>query len=56
MKQADEGLRELKAVVDTVITIPNQRLLAVAGKSTSMLDAFKKVTRFFFKPLKAYPI
>ncbi|MCL4427949.1 MAG: cell division protein FtsZ [Deltaproteobacteria bacterium] len=52
MKQADEGLRELKAVVDTVITIPNQRLLAVAGKSTSMLDAFKKVDEVLLQAVK----
>ena len=52
MKQADEGLRELRAVVDTVITIPNQRLLAVAGKSTSMLDAFKKVDEVLLQAVK----
>ncbi|MHB8232749.1 MAG: cell division protein FtsZ [bacterium] len=52
MKQAEEGLRELKAVVDTVITIPNQRLLAVAGKSTSMLEAFKKVDEILLQAVK----
>ncbi|MHB1697413.1 MAG: cell division protein FtsZ [bacterium] len=52
MKQADEGLRELKAVVDTVITIPNQRLLAVAGKTTSMLEAFKKVDEVLLQAVK----
>jgi cell division protein FtsZ len=41
-KQADEGLRELKASVDTLITIPNQRLLAVAGRNSSIVDTFKK--------------
>ncbi|MFW0884722.1 cell division protein FtsZ [Candidatus Acidulodesulfobacterium sp. H_13] len=52
MKQAEDGLRELKAVVDTVITIPNQRLLAVAGKSTSFSDAFKKVDGILFQAVK----
>jgi cell division protein FtsZ len=52
MKQAEEGLRELRNVVDTVITIPNQRLLAVAGKSTSMLDAFKKVDEVLLQAVK----
>ncbi|MDA8053882.1 MAG: cell division protein FtsZ [Deltaproteobacteria bacterium] len=52
MRQAEEGLRELKSVVDTVITIPNQRLLAVAGKSTSMVDAFKKVDEVLFQAVK----
>ena len=52
MRQAEEGLRELKSVVNTVITIPNQRLLAVAGKSTSMVDAFKKVDEVLLQAVK----
>ncbi|MCA9513207.1 MAG: cell division protein FtsZ [Myxococcota bacterium] len=39
-KHAERGLDELHAVVDTLITIPNQRLLALAGKSTAVRDAF----------------
>jgi cell division protein FtsZ len=42
MAQADEGLRELKNAVDTLITIPNQRLLSVASRNTSMREAFQK--------------
>lgn len=42
MKQAEAGIRELKKVVDTLISIPNQKLLSISSKSTSMLDAFKK--------------
>ena len=38
---ATRGLAELHEVVDTVITIPNQRLLAFAGKGTPVTDAFK---------------
>jgi cell division protein FtsZ len=41
MRNAERGLDELHRVVDTVITIPNQRLLALAGKGTSVRDAFK---------------
>lgn len=41
MRHAERGLDELHRVVDTVITIPNQRLLALAGKNTAMRDAFK---------------
>lgn len=52
MRQAEEGLAELRAVVDTVITIPNQRLLAVAGKSTTMIDAFKKVDEVLLQAVK----
>src|SRR2546421_10733950 len=35
-------MRELKDSVDTLIAIPNQRLLAVAGRNTSILETFKK--------------
>jgi cell division protein FtsZ len=37
---ADAGLEALREAVDTVITIPNERLLSVIDRSTSMLDAF----------------
>ena len=39
-RQAEEGLDALREAVDTVITIPNERLLSVIDRSTSMLDAF----------------
>src|SRR5262245_4880478 len=42
MRQAEDGMRELKACVDTLIAIPNQRLLAVAGRNTSIVETFKK--------------
>ncbi|MBF0622323.1 MAG: cell division protein FtsZ [Magnetococcales bacterium] len=42
MKFAEEGLEELRKAVDTVITIPNQKLLGVVGKNTTILDAFRK--------------
>ena len=38
---ADLGVEELRAACDTVIVIPNDRLLEVLDRSTSMLDAFK---------------
>ncbi len=40
MKIADAGLAELAAHVDSLITIPNEKLLAVLGKNTTLLDAF----------------
>ena len=40
-KQADAGVEALRAACDTVIVIPNDRLLEVLDKSTSMLDAFR---------------
>ena len=38
--QADDGLAKLKNQVDTLITIPNQRLLSVGGKHMTIKDAF----------------
>jgi cell division protein FtsZ len=40
-RQAEEGIAELQAAVDTVIVIPNQRLLETAARNTSMVDAFR---------------
>ena len=37
---ADRGVHELRETVDSLITIPNEKLLAVLGERTSMLDAF----------------
>ena len=39
---AQAGLAELEQYVDSLITIPNERLLEVLGKSTSLLDAFRE--------------
>lgn len=42
MRLAEQGIRELKECVDTLITIPNQKLLTIATKETRLLDAFKR--------------
>jgi cell division protein FtsZ len=39
--QAEKGIQELKSKVDTLITIPNDRLLQVVDRSTSIADAFR---------------
>ena len=41
MAQAERGLADLKECVDTVITIPNERLLATLERGTSLFDAFR---------------
>ena len=41
MEHAMDGIRELREHVDSLITIPNEKLLKVMGKNTSLLDAFK---------------
>jgi cell division protein FtsZ len=42
MRQAEHGIQSLREAVDTLIAIPNQRLLAIAGRNTSLLETFKK--------------
>ncbi len=42
MRQAEQGLQELRRTADTVIVVPNERLLSVVGKGTSFRDALKK--------------
>jgi cell division protein FtsZ len=52
LTHAERGLDELHRVVDTVITIPNQRLLALAGKGTAMQDAFKLADEVLFNAVR----
>ncbi len=42
MRQAEQGLAELRRSVDTMIVVPNDRILSVVGKGTSFKDALKK--------------
>ena len=41
MRVADQGIAELGRYVDSLITIPNEKLLSVLGPETTLLDAFK---------------
>jgi len=41
LKKAEDGVAQLKEMVDSLIVIPNDRLLGLAGKNMSILDAFK---------------
>lgn len=41
MKNAEEGIKDLKSKVDTLIIIPNDRLLQIVGKETSMINSFE---------------
>lgn len=41
LAKAEEGIKEMKKHVDSLVVIPNDRLLGLAGKSMSILDAFK---------------
>lgn len=42
-RHAEGGIMELRDAVDTLITIPNQRLLSITDQNTPMMDAFKQV-------------
>ncbi|MCP4331034.1 MAG: cell division protein FtsZ [Gammaproteobacteria bacterium] len=42
MAQADAGIKELSSVVDSLITIPNDKLMPVLGKQTALLEVFEK--------------
>jgi cell division protein FtsZ len=42
MQTADQGIKELKETVDTIITIPNNRLLSLAAKKATFLEMLKK--------------
>lgn len=42
MQVADEGIRQLSECVDSLITIPNEKLLTILGKDASLLSAFAK--------------
>src|ERR1700674_3606479 len=52
MSQADEDLRELKDAVDTLITIPNQRLLSIASRTTSLREAFQTADDVLLQPVR----
>ena len=51
-KQADEGIAQLRKCVDTLITVPNQRLIAFADESTSMKDAFASADRVLYQAVR----
>jgi cell division protein FtsZ len=52
MKQAEEGLANLRMTADALITIPNQRLLSISGKSMTLLEAFKKADEILYHAAK----
>lgn len=52
MQRAEEGLKELSKHVDTLIVIPNQRLLSIADKTTPLLEAFKMTDNVLYQAVK----
>ncbi len=51
-KQAERGIEALKQAVDTLIIVPNDRLLQLCSTETSMLDAFKMADQVLFNAVK----
>ena len=51
-KQAEEGIENLRQVVDTLITIPNQRLISMATERTTMREAFAMADQVLFQACK----
>jgi cell division protein FtsZ len=52
MSHAEDGLRELKKHVDTLLVIPNQRLLQIVDRNTSMLEAFRVADDVLLQAIK----
>jgi cell division protein FtsZ len=50
--QAEQGWNELNRYADTLITIPNQRLLTISGKEMPLLDAFRKADEILYQAAK----
>lgn len=51
-KHADEGIKELQENVDTVIVVPNQKLLTVSSERTPLLETFKKADQVLLHAVK----
>ena len=50
--QAEEGIMALRKIVDTLIVVPNQRLLSLGGRNLSFPEAFKKVDDILYNAVK----
>jgi len=51
-RQADTGTKELRGLVDTIIVIPNEKLLLIAGKDMRFVEAFRKVDDVLFQAVR----
>jgi cell division protein FtsZ len=50
--QAEVGIAELRKMVDTLIIVPNQRLLSLGGRDISLIDAFRKADDILYHAVK----
>jgi len=51
-RQADGGTKELRSIVDTIIVIPNEKLLLIAGKEMRFVEAFRRVDDVLFQAVR----
>ncbi len=51
-RQAEVGLKELRGIVDTLIVIPNEKLLLIAGKEMRFVEAFRKVDEVLYQAVR----
>jgi cell division protein FtsZ len=51
-KQSEMGLKELRSIVDTLIVIPNEKLLLIAGKEMRFVEAFRKVDEVLYQAVR----
>ena len=50
--QAEVGIAELRKMVDTLIIVPNQRLLSLGGRDISLIEAFRKADDILYHAVK----
>jgi cell division protein FtsZ len=51
-RQAEMGLKELRGIVDTLIVVPNEKLLLIAGKEMRFVEAFRKVDEVLYQAVR----
>lgn len=52
MKRALEGMEAMRDAVDTIIVVPNERLMAVAGEEMTFIEAFREADRILYNAVK----
>ncbi len=51
-RQAEIGVKDLRSIVDTIVVIPNEKLLLIAGKDMRFVEAFRKVDEVLFQAVR----
>ncbi|MGE5752161.1 MAG: cell division protein FtsZ [Deltaproteobacteria bacterium] len=51
-RQAELGVKDMRSLVDTIVIIPNEKLLLIAGKEMRFVEAFRKVDEVLFQAVR----